>query len=175
MWKTINGYENYEVSDSGEVRCVKYFDHGNAAKYKLPFYLKPRKDKDGYLRYALFKNSKAKHIFAHRLVAEAFIENPFNKQQINHKNGIKNDNRVENLEWSTASENIRHRIDVLHVSLKNNRRSKQVTQFSANGEIIAVFPSAKEASRQTGFSQGHISECCRGEFSQYKGYVWKYT
>ena len=175
MWKTIKGYENYEVSDTGIVRRISYSDTANASKYELPFYLKPHKDKDGYLRYSLSKNGKIRGIFAHRLVASAFIDNPLGKSQINHKNGIKDDNRVENLEWSTASENIQHRIHVLHVSLRNNKRSMQVTQFDKEGKIIAVFPSAKEASRQTGFSQSHISECCRGVSAQYKGYIWRYT
>ena len=175
MWRIIDGYEDYEVSDKGEVRRIRYADTGNSAKYKLPFYLKGSIDKDGYIRYALSKNSKSKSCFAHRLVATAFIENPMNKEQINHINGIKSDNRIENLEWCTSSENIRHRIDVLSVRLTNNRRSKPVVQLDFQGKLIAKYPSAKEAKRQTGFSQGHISECCRGEIPYYHGYVWKYV
>lgn len=175
MWKTIKGYEEFEISDRGEVRRIKYSDPANAAKYTLPFYLKQHDDKDGYKRVALCKDGKCKMALVHRLVALAFLKEEAGKPQINHKNGVKYDNRVDNLEWCNASENIRHRIDVLHVSLKNNRLSKAVTQYSMSGEIVAVFPSAKEAKRQTGFSQGHISECCRGEISQYKGFIWKYT
>lgn len=174
MWKTIKGYENYEISDIGEARRIQYDDRGNAGKYTLPYLLKGHIDKDGYIKYTLYKNGKPNNVFAHRLVAEAFIDNPENKKQVNHKNGIKSDNRVENLEWNTASENIQHRINVLGVSWKNHKSSKPVTQFSLDGNVVAHYPSAKEAKRQTGFSQGHISECCRGEKAKYNGFIWKY-
>lgn len=173
MWRAINGYEDYEVSDTGQVRRVRYYG-ANAAKYEVPYYLKSRKDKDGYVKYTIASNGKLRSFFAHRLVASAFIENQDGKEQINHKNGIKDDNRVENLEWCTASENIRHRIDVLGVTLRNKKSSKAVAQIDANGKVVATYPSAKEAHRSTGLSQGHISECCRGECKTYKGFSWKY-
>lgn len=174
MWKTIDGYEDYEISNNGEVRRIRYKDSSNLAKYGLPFYLKPRKDKDGYLKYTLVENGKPSTLFAHRLVAMSYIPNPDNKEQVNHKNGIKNDNRSENLEWCTASENIQHRINVLGVKWKNHKSSKTVIQLDIDGNVVAHYPSAKEAKRQTGFSQGHISECCRGEIKQYNGFIWKY-
>ena len=175
MWKTINGYEDYEVSDGGSVRRVRYDDKQNEKRNGLPFYISGRKDKDGYIRFTLSKCGKPKSVFAHRLVAVAFIENSDCKEQINHKNGVKDDNRAENLEWCTASENIRHRIDFLGVSLKNKKTSKVVEQSRPDGSVVARYPSAKEAHRQTGFSQGHISECCRGECPLYKGFIWKYV
>ena len=113
MWKTIDGYEDYEVSDRGEVRRIKYSDVANNGKHKLPYYLKPSTD------------GKMKNCFGHRIVANAFIENPLHKEQINHINGIKSDNRVENLEWCTSSENIRHRIDVLGVRLRRHHEQHE--------------------------------------------------
>ena len=174
IWKIIPQYEDYEVSNNGIVRRINYSDNANISKYRLPFYLKQKIDKDGYVRYTISNKGKYLHTFAHRLVALAFIDNPENKVQVNHKNGIKDDNRVENLEWCTASENIRHRIDVLGVSWKNHKSSKPVRQLDLEGKIVSKYPSAKEVMRQTGWSQGHISECCRGEKKTYKGYVWEY-
>lgn len=174
-WLPIIGYEgSYVISDDGIVMRISYSDRANNAKHDLPFEIKQRVDKDGYMKCALSKNGKTKHYFVHRLVAETYIKNILNKKQVNHKNGIKNDNRVENLEWVTSSENIRHRIDVLGVSLKNNKTSKKVIQKDMDGNIIAIYPSAKEAHRVTGLSQGHISECCRNETKQYKSFVWQY-
>ena len=100
-WKTIaNGYQ---VSTTGEVKSLKY---------KTPRILKSQLGRDGYLRVDLTINGKAKHYPIHRLVAQAFLPNPGNKPEVNHRNGVKTDNRVENLEWVTHAENKRHAYDV---------------------------------------------------------------
>lgn len=176
IWKVNEKYKGYEISNLGNVRRYIYYDNANISKYKNEKkQLTQSPDKDGYMTVTLSINGKMLHKRVHRLVAETFIPNLENKPQVNHKNGIKFDNRVENLEWNTQSENIRHRIDVLNVSLRNQKGSKQVNQYDLQGNLINTYPSAKEAGRQNNFSQGHISEVCRGEIRTYKGYVWRYN
>lgn len=176
IWKKSEKYIGYEISNLGNVRRYIYFDSANKSKYKNEKkVLKQTFDKDGYKLVSLCINGVFIHCRVHRLVAETFIPNPENKPQVNHKDGNKANNNLENLEWTTQSENIRHRIDILHVSLKNKKGSKQVNQYDLQGNLIKTYPSAKEAGRQNNFSQGHISEVCRGEMKTYKQYIWKYN
>lgn len=106
--KPIPDFEDYGITRDGTVYRLKYPDAGNRAKYKVPHKLSPELDRYGYLKVVLSKNHKAYYRTVHRLVAETYLPNPLNKTQINHKNGDKTDNRMENLEWCTAKENIHH-------------------------------------------------------------------
>lgn len=94
------------VSEDGDiVTRPRYLTNGRWYNGKM---LKPKKDKDGYLRVYYKVNGKGINKLVHRLIAIAFIDNPLNKPQVNHKNGIKDDNRIENLEWVTNQENKTH-------------------------------------------------------------------
>lgn len=99
IWKDIEGYEGkYEISNTGRVKSY----YGPRGDYRIA-YLKPRIGKQGYYFVNLTKNKKIKSKKIHRLIAEAFIPNPFNKAEVNHINGIKTDNNIDNLEWTTSA------------------------------------------------------------------------
>ncbi len=117
IWKKIRGHNMYEVSNIGRVRSYRR---------RTVNILSPGLSKRGYYHINFTYNQKATTISMHRLVATAFIPNPKNKPWINHKNGIKTDNRVENLEWCTPSENEKH---AFKTGLKSiSEKCKQVTR-----------------------------------------------
>lgn len=104
IWKDINGYEGkYQVSNRGR---VKGFPRPGSIHHK-PYIKKTFKNSKGYV-VVMLSNKSVKGIVVHKLVAQLFIDNPLNKPTVNHKNGIKDDNRVENLEWLTHKENTHH-------------------------------------------------------------------
>lgn len=99
IWKPIEGYSNYEVSNMGRVKSLNYRGHG------VEQILKPNELWDGYLQVSLSYPGGRKMFLVHRLVADAFIPNPDHKPCVNHRNELKSDNRAENLEWTTYQEN----------------------------------------------------------------------
>lgn len=113
IWKDVIGYEGlYLISTFGNIKSldktVKSGTLNNPTRFIKGKQLKLRPDQDGYFRVSLTLNFKKKIHFVHRLVLSTFVENKFNKPQINHKNGIKSDNNLLNLEWCTLSENRSH-------------------------------------------------------------------
>lgn len=114
-WKPISEYNGqYFISNLGNVMSIKY---------KYPRLLKPRKDNCGYLRVALVSGTKIQECKIHRLVAIEFIDNPSNKPTVNHKDGDKTNNKVNNLEWATNKEQMVHakKIGLLHFKKKATR------------------------------------------------------
>lgn len=135
---------------------------------------------DGYGRTQLYKDKKYKNYNFHRVVAEVFIPNPDNKPFVNHINGNKLDNRVENLEWCTQSENIKHAWkNGLSKPRRNeaDKRSKRIDQLTLDGEYIRTFPSTMEIERQLGIPHSNISVVCKGKGPLYTagGYKWRYS
>lgn len=136
-------------------------------------FLKPGKDKDGYLYYVISINKKRKTVKAHRLVAETFIPNPDNKPTVNHLNGIRDDNRVENLEWATYSEQqltpvTKSKQEVIHANTdyramgqKRNFGRRSVRAYK-EGVLVGEYASLKLASESLGVSVSKISMVING-------------
>ena len=170
-WKPISGYEGlYEVSNLGNVRSLKRANTNGRV-------LKQGWRPNGYLIVSLSKNNRQKTKLTHRLVAEAFIPNPNRLSEVNHKDGNKENNCVDNLEWVTRMDNVKHSIETgLKKPVFNNPlRSKVVNQYSVDGKLLHTYPSTGEAERQTGIRHGNISKCCNGKTPTAGGYVWEYA
>lgn len=169
QWKPIEGYPNYEVSNLGRIKSLNY-NHTNTEKL-----LKPQKDGCGYLFVSLCKDGKIKLSFVHRLVAQAFIENPNNLPQVNHKSEVKTENFVENLEWCNRKHNCNFgkRNEKIAEKLTNGITSKKVYQYTPQGELIKIWGSTAECGRN-GFNYSNIASCCRGKLKTSQGYIWSY-
>ena len=158
IWKDILGYEGkYMVSNWGRVKSLNYHRTG---KEKI---LKGCDNGDSYLRVMLSKEGKNKQYRINRLVAQAFIENPDNLPEVNHKDKVRTNNCVDNLEWCTTQYNIDYSL------------SKAIIGINKVSGLILEFPSIAEAERQTGISKGNICSCLKGNYKSAGGYVWFYA
>lgn len=188
VWKDIEGYEGlYQVSNLGRVKSLdrlsKRGNNGVLIKIKSKL-LKPSEILYYYI--CLYKNSIPKTYKIHRLVAQAFIPNPENKPCVNHKDGDKLNNRVENLEFCTQSENLKHAYTILGrrswlLGKSNYVNEKPIIQLSVNNEFIAEYKSQTEAHLKTGIDISSIAKCAskkRDKNGYYPktagGFKWRY-
>lgn len=182
-WKSVVGYEGlYSVSDSGLIRSEdRVIKSKNGVYKKLSGKnLIIRQNRTGYNIVYLSKNGIVKTRQVHRIVATAFIPNPNKKPCINHKNGIRNDNRIENLEWCTYSENNKYTFNVL--GRKNsmcgafedkNPNAKAVIQIFSDG-TTKEYSCAIKAAKETNIRAGNICAVCRKEQHTSGGFRWKW-
>lgn len=172
QWRDIQGYEGmYQISNYGNVKSLNY------NKTKQEKILKFGKNYKGYLQVHLCKDGKMKTFTVHRLVANAFIPNPNELSDVNHKDEDKTNNVVENLEWCDRKYNTNYGTRTERCSIKqlnDETKSKQVNQYSLDGTLLATYPSAHEVKRQLGFAQPNISACCNGKYKTAYGYKWRY-
>lgn len=147
MIKLIKDYPSYAISDDGRVYSLRRH-----------LWLTPKNNHDGYLRIQLWNHQQCRFVGIHRLVAEAFLENPKGCKVVNHKNGIKSDNRVENLEWVTQQDNIRHAWDT---GLSKPHATNNVKVIHVIGDIVTEYNSISEGSRATGIPRHWIYNSLR--------------
>ena len=176
VWKDIKGFEEYyEVSSFGRVRSkARIIERGDGlsmtftGKELAPY---SNKKRNGYCYVYLRVGGKKYSKSVHRLVAEAFIPNPNNLPQVNHKDENTQNNRLDNLEWCDAKYNSNYGSKPL--KNKENAPKVAVEQYDLKGNFIASFPSQLEAAMKTNTKQGGIASCLAGRAKTANGYIWK--
>lgn len=185
-WRDIPGFEGYQVSNFGQIRSMNY--RHKKGEYRV---LK------GYLTTCGYKVVKIrrKSVLVNRAVALAFIPNPQNKSEVDHIDGNRLNNRLDNLRWVTHSENIHNPITLAGMRLRSigeknpfygkhhkpetvayirSIQAKRVGQFSLSGELIRVWNSTMDIQRELGIPNSNISRCCLEGRPTARGYRWKY-
>lgn len=178
-WADIKGYEGlYKVSTLGRVLSLKKtFKTGRNHLIEKTYpetIMSPSKTKKGYLRINLFKDGKLKAFQVHRLVAEAFIPNPNNYPEVNHKNEIKDYNTVDNLEWCTTRYNIEYSTGFSTIYKAIEKTKRPIIQLTLTGEFIREWESITEACKTLKLNPANVHSCCNGKRNKCGNFKWKY-
>ncbi len=174
IWKPIKGYKGYyEVSNLGNVRSIDRTikDKNGKAKIIKGVLLKQAKDKFGYCRVSLSKNGNVEKRTVHRLVAESYINNPEEKETVNHKDENPSNNCVDNLEWLSQNDNLNYGTRRIREA---QTKGKEIVQLTLDGEYVNLFHSIREAGRQINNNYGGIRDVLMGSYYQAYGYCWVY-
>ena len=181
-WKEIPNFSKlYYISNYGRILRIEHtrlsYRYNKSGKLYPTKILKASKNKQGYINTQINLNNSFKSFKVHRLVAEAFIPNPENKPQVNHKDGNKLNNRVDNLEWCTNGENGKHAwengLRTKRIG-NNNKFSVKVNQYDLNNKLIKEWNCINDITRELGISHGLITAACQGRQKTSHGYIWKY-
>lgn len=175
VWRKIPGHDDYEVSSHGRIRSKdRKVWNGVGYFMKEGKVLAPRPLPSGYLRVGL---GKRRDYYIHRLVAQAFIPNPQNLPQVNHKDENKRNNAVENLEWCTNKYNVNYGTSKKRISASKRGvmiNNKPILQCALNGEVIRRFISVTAAAKETGIDNSHIGKAANGKERCAGGFVWRW-
>ena len=183
-WKPVVGYEElYEVSSLGRIRSLSRSIQGNKGEYVIPSRILKGHYCYGYRYVELRKGGEHKAYRVHRLVAEAFLPNPNKYPIINHKNEIRDDNRVDNLEWCTHKYNSNYGNIKSKQKLSSHRRP--IIQLTKEGIFVAKYESISDASKATKIEHNNIIQCAKGKplkcrdgklrIRRYAGgFIWRY-
>lgn len=159
VWKDVVGYDGlYQVSNMGRVKNIE-------TQQVLKHFIC-----NGYPRVGLSKENKHKNFYVHRLMAQAFLKNPNSHPQINHKDEVKTNNYIDNIEWCSQKYNLNYGTARQRMVYA---RSKPIIQKNKQGEIIKAYPSASQAQRETGISDRNICGCLNGNRKLAGGFMWE--
>lgn len=177
IWKDIKDYEGmYQCSSYGRVRSLDRYveEHNGKKQFRKGQIIKPRLNKNGYLQLALNKNSKRKMKYVHILIAETFLENNEKLETVNHKDGNKLNNNMDNLEWASYSENNQHAYSELNRSVtKEGAKPKTVYFIDTQDNSVKQFNSIKETTINVGLSHTQINRYIHSN-KKWKGrYIFK--
>lgn len=183
VWKPVVGFENlYQVSDFGRVKRIPLKFKIVGVKNRRETMLRPEINKWGYAAVSLSYGKVKKMKTVHRVLMEAHVPNPENKRCINHLDGNKLNNNIDNLEWCTHSENSMHASRMgkmrgnqsqLGMINEKSKLSKPIVQLEISGSFVKFWPSIAEA-RRSGFCPATIVRCLKGRRPHACGYLWKY-
>lgn len=170
-WRDIKGFETlYQISNYGRLKSIG--KNNKSKNNNKTIIRKTFPNHKGYLSCIIYNNIGKYSVRIHRLVAENFIDNPLSKKQVNHIDGNKQNNRIDNLEWCTNSEN---QIHAYRNGLEKPRFQKKVNQYDLDGNYIQTFEYIIEVTRKIGIDNSSISEVCKGKRKTAGGYIWKYV